>query len=424
MPDVLITGVGVTSPIGIGVEAVADALKAKRTGIGSVSALADVGWPWPIGGEVDDFEPKKYVQPRKSLKVMAREIQLAFAAGELAWNDAQMGDVEVDPERVGVVGAAGLLYCGLDELAAPLAESLNDDGVVDLVQWGEHGIKQLFPLWMLKYLPNMAACHVGIRRQAFGPTNTISLGDVSSLLAIGEATEAIRRGAADVMLAGGTSTKLDLTDLMFHGGAGLSRRADEPEKACRPFDADRDGAVAAEGAAYFVLESRDHAERRGYFQRGGKPWGELGAIVTRCEPAIESRKPTGKAIASAAAAALSQSNVAADELAMVKAHGSSRVEDDATEAVALQPIIGDAPVTAPTSYVGSSGAAGGSVELALTLIASRLGVVPATLNYETPDPACPVNASGDHRETKGDATLAVNHALTGQAIAAVVRRAS
>ena len=424
MPDVLITGVGVTSPIGIGVEAVGDALRAKRTGIHRVAELADVGWPWPIGGQVADFEGKKYVQPRKSLKVMAREIQLAFAAGELAWDDAQMADVEIDPQRVGVVGAAGLLYCGLDELAPAVGDSLNDEGVVDLVDWGERGMKQLFPLWMLKYLPNMAACHVGIRRQAFGPTNTISLGDVSSLLAIGEATEAIRRGAADVMIAGGTSTKLDLTDLMFHGGAGLSRRADAPEKACRPFDADRDGAVAAEGAAYFVLESREHAERRGYFQRGGKPWGELAAIVTRCEPAVDSRKPTGKAIASAAAAALDQSNVASGDLAMVKTHGSSRVEDDATEAAALRPVVGDAPATAPTSYVGSAGAAGGSVELALALIAAKQGVVPATLNYETADPACPLNLAADHREVAGDAMLAVNHALTGQAVAAVVKLAS
>lgn len=422
MPDVLITGVGVASPIGIGVEAVGEALRERRSGIGRVAELAEVGWPYPIGGRVADFEGKRYVQPRKSLKVMAREIQLAFAAGELAWADAGMEGAEIDSERVGVVGGAGLLYCGLDELAGPVAESLNEEGIVDLVEWGKSGMRQLFPLWMLKYLPNMAACHVGIRRQAFGPTNTISLGDVSSLLAIGEAVEAIRRGAADVMIAGGTSTKLDLTDLMFHGGAGLSSRVDEPEKACRPFDADRDGAVAAEGAAYFVLESREHAERRGFTQRGGEAWGQLDAIVMRCEPSIESRQPTGKAIASAVTAAMERSGVKPTDLAMVKAHGSSRIADDATEARALAPLVGDAPVTAPTSYVGSSGAAGGSLELALALIGWRQGVVPATLNYETPDPECPVNASAEHRDAKGEAMLALNYALTGQAVAAIVKK--
>lgn len=423
MPEVLITGVGLTSPIGIGVEAVWESLQAKQSGIRTVEELAKVGWIAPFGGRVADFDGKKYVQPRKSLKVMAREIQLAFAAGELAWEDAGLADIEVDPDRLGVVGGAGLLYCGLEELAAPLAESLNEAGEVDLVQWGERGMRQLFPLWMLKYLPNMAACHVGIRRQALGPTNTISLGDVSSLLAIGEAAAAIERGAADVMLAGGTSTKIDLTDLLFHGGAGLSRRVDDPAGACRPFDADRDGFVAAEGAAYFVLESRDHAERRGLFQRGGKAWGHLQAVATRTEPAIESRAPTGKAIAGAVALAMEQSGVTASDLAMVKAHGSGRKQTDAMEASTLQSVIGDAPVTAPTSYVGSSGAAGGAVELALALIAWRNGVVPATLNYEKPDPACPVNASAEHRTAKGDALLALNYALTGQAVAAVIRQA-
>lgn len=423
MPEVLITGVGVASPVGIGVEAVWEAIEAKQSGIRTIEELERVGWIAPFGGQVADFDGKKFVQPRKSLKVMAREIQLAFAAGELAWEDAGLSAIEVDPERLGVVGGAGLLYCGLDELAGPLAESLNEKGAVDLLEWGDRGMRQLFPLWMLKYLPNMAACHIGIRRQAFGPTNTISLGEVSSLLAIGEAASAIERGAADVMLAGGTSTKLDLTDLMFHVGAGLSRRTDDPAGACRPFDADRDGFVAAEGSAYFVLESRDHAERRGLFQRGGKVWGQLQAVADRTEAAIESRQPTGKAIAGAVSLAMEKSGVSPSELAMVKAHGSGRQTTDAMEASTLGGLVGDAPVTAPTSYVGSSGAAGGAIELALALIAWRNGVVPATLNYETPDPACPVNVSNEHREASGDALLAVNYALTGQAVAAVVRKA-
>lgn len=423
MSDVLITGVGVVSPIGIGVEAVGASLKAKQSGVRTVDELAEVGWIAPFGGQVVDFDGKRYVQPRKSLKVMAREIQLAFAAGELAWADAGLDSIEVDPERVGVVGGAGLLYCGLDELAAPLAESLNEKGEVDLRRWGAQGMRQLFPLWMLKYLPNMAACHVGIRKQAFGPTNTISLGDVSSLLAIGEAAAAIERGAADMMLAGGTSTKLDLTDLLFHGGAAQSRRKDDPAAACRPFDKDRDGFVAAEGAAYFILESREHAERRGFAQRGGAAWGSIASVCTRCEPSIDSRQPTGKAIVAAVSGALESSGVAPGDLAMVKAHGASRVETDPVEAAALAETVGDAPVTAPTSYVGSSGAAGGAVELALALIGWRQGYVPATLNYQTPDPACPVSVSADHRPASGEAMLALNYALTGQAVAAVIHRA-
>ena len=421
-PEVLITGLGIVSPIGVGRDEVWESIQARRSGVTRIEELERAGWPTPIGGSIDNFDPKAHVKPRKSLKVMSRETQLAFAAGELAWADAGLEESEVDPERLGVIGAAGLQFCPLEELADPMGKSLNGSGAFDMVEWGASGMGQLFPLWMLKYLPNMAACHVGIRRQAFGPTNTISLGEVSSLVAVGEALEIVRRGAADMMLAGGTSSKIDVTDLVFHAGAGLSKRGDDPSAACRPFDADRDGAVCGEGAAYFVLETRDHAERRGFFQRGGTPWARIDSVVSRFEPVIASRAPTGAALQKAAAASLQQAAVDAKDLSMVKAHGVSRVEADAAEARALSEVVGDVPVTAPTSYTGSIGAACGAVELASALIAWREGLVPATLNHETPDPACPVNVASEHRTTSGQSLLAVNQAVTGQAVAATLSK--
>ncbi|MEN0110199.1 MAG: beta-ketoacyl synthase N-terminal-like domain-containing protein [Planctomycetota bacterium] len=422
MSDVLITGLGVVSPIGIGAAAVRDALVAKRSGVRRLPPLEAAGWPIPIGADIADFEPKRHVQPRKSLKVMAREIQLAFAAGELAWADAGFEETPVEPERVGVVGAAGLIFCPLEELADAYRESIDDANDFDLRRWGAAGMGKLYPLWMLKHLPNLAACHVGIRRQALGPTNTIAQGDVSGLLAIGEAADTIRRGAADVMLAGGATSRIDLTDLAFRGGAGLSRRIDDPAGACRPFDAQRDGSVAAEGAAYFVLESRDHAERRGFTQRGGEAWGRLASVACRFEPTTAGRGVPSRAIAASATAALDGSEAGAASLAMVKAHGAARIDSDAAEAAALAPVVGDAPVTAPTSFLGSSGAACGAVELAAALIGWREGIVPATLNHTTPDPACPLSVSAEHCDATGDALLAVNHAVTGQAVAAVVTR--
>lgn len=420
--EVLITGLGVVSPIGVGAKAVWESLREQRSGVRMIPELERAGWLAPFGGEVVGFDPKEHVQPRKSLKVMSRETQLAFAAGEMAWADAGLEGAEVDPERVGVIGAAGLQYCPLDELADPVAESRNGEGVCDLVAWGEHGMRRLFPLWMLKYLPNMAACHVGIRRQACGPTNTVSLGAVSSLVALGEAFQTIRRGAADAMLVGGTSSRIDTTDLVSHAGAGLSMRTDSPEKACRPFDADRDGAVCGEGAAYFVAESREHAERRGFFLRDGRAWASVESVVSRCENSVTSHAPTGKALEQACRAALEASGCKPADLAMVKAHGVSRPEADALEAQALMRVIGDAPVFAPTSYFGSLGAAGGAVELAAALIGLSEGISPATLNYETPDPDCPVNVSAEHRDASGEVLLAVNQAVAGQAVAAVLGR--
>ena len=422
MREVLITGLGVVSPIGIGADAVWRSIEQRESGVRPIESLERAGWIAPFGGEVVGFDPKQFVKPRKSLKVMDRETQLAFAASELAWADAGLEEVEVDAQRLGVIGAAGLQYCGLDELESPISSSLNDQGAFDMRKWGADGLRELFPLWMLKYLPNMAACHVGIRRQGFGPTNTISLGDVSSPLAMGEAADAIRRGAADVMLAGGTSTRLDLTDLVMHQGAGLSRSKDDPSKVCRPFDLNRDGSVAGEGAAFFVLESREHAENRGFFQRGGATWGSVRSVVSRTEPAIASRQPSGQAIRQACSAALAQAEIEPPRLAMVKAHGASRQATDAFEATALAEVASDTPVFAPTSYFGSLGAAGGSVELAAALIGWREGVVPATLNYDTPDPACPVRMSSEHREAQGEGLLSLSYSLSGQAVATVLSR--
>ncbi|MEO1496038.1 MAG: beta-ketoacyl synthase N-terminal-like domain-containing protein [Planctomycetota bacterium] len=419
MRDVLITGVGIVSPIGIGVDEVAASLTERRTGIRRSPELEAVGWLAPFGGLIEGFEAKQYVKPRKSLKVMAREIQLGFAAAELAWANAGLEDAEIDPARLGVVGAAGMQYCPLPELAGPFAAC--GDGQATPREWGERGMRELFPLWMLKYLPNMGSCHVGIRRSAYGPTNTISLGDVSGLLALGEGAAAIERGAADAMLCGGASSKIDLTDLLWHAGAGLSRRGEDAERACRPFDADRDGAVMGEGGAYLILESRDHAERRGFFRRGGQAWGAVTSVASRCEASHCSRLPTGRAIEQAAAAALEHAGVAASDLAMVKPHGEARPDLDPIEAQSLERVIGPAPVFAPTSYFGSCGASRGVIELATALVGWRGGAVPATLNYEQPDPACPLSVANEPRPATGACLLAINHSPSGQAVAAVVR---
>lgn len=422
--EVLITGVGIVSPIGIGIEQVWQQLDARQSGIVPVEELAQAGWLAPFGGIVPGFNPKEHIQPRKSLKVMSRETQLAFAAGELAWANAKLDQCEVDPTRVGIIGAAGLQYCPVEELVDPMRASDNGQGEVDLTRWGESGMNQLSPLWMLKYLPNMAACHVGIRRDARGPTNTIAHGEAASLLALGEACETIRRGAADVMIAGGSSSRIDLTHVLWADPELVSRRTDDPAAACRPFDANRDGIVNAEGAAYFILESREHAERRGFGQTDGvKPWAKVEKVISRQEPILPGTQPTGQAITQAVQAVFDVTNLTPDTLAMVKAHGTSQLHSDIVESAALQSVLGNTPATAPMSYLGTSGSARGALELALALIAWREGIVPATLNYDTPDPACPLNLSAEHRQAEGSTLLAVNHSPTGHAVAALLSRA-
>lgn len=415
MDDVVITGIGIVSPIGIGRDAVRSALESGTSGVTAIERYREAGWIAPFGGQVLDFDPKEYVTPRKSLKVMAREIQMAFAASELAAADAGIAEGSFDPERAGVVLGAGTMYCDLEELVEAYRTS-RTDGEFDYAKWGSEAARELFPLWMLKYLPNMPACHIGIRQDARGPTNTIAHGDVSSLLAIAEAAQVIRRGQAEVMFAGGVSTRLSMTDLLWHGGARMAQGDAPPAMLSRPFDAARTGMVMGEGAALLVLESRTHAERR-----GRKPFARFVSSASGNE-ATTHFAPPGKAIANAFARAIDRAGVAANELAHVHANGLGTLEDDPVEAVAIAKVLdgADVPVTAAKSYFGNLGAGGGAVELAVSLLAATKGEVPATLNHKHTDPACPIRVAAQREPTERRHFAKLNHTPTGQAVALVL----
>jgi 3-oxoacyl-[acyl-carrier-protein] synthase II len=414
----VITGLGVVSPIGIGCDAVWDSIRSGQSGVRRIPVLEAADWLAPFGGAVENFDPKEFIQPRKSLKFMSAEIQFACAAATMAWNDAGFVDGALDPERLGVAcGAPGQMFCDLEELQASYQVWLADPEF-DIRRWTRPAISALFPLWMLKYLPNMPGCHVGIRYDARGPNNTISLGDVSSLLAIAEAADVIRRGAADVMLAGGTSSNLNLTRMMWHRGAGVATGGDgDPATVCRPFDAGRSGIVYGEGSAVMVLESAEHAAAR-----GARPMARIIASASRYEAAALSQQPSGSAIRSTLQALLHQANWEPADIGHVNAHGNSSPEGDAAEAEAIRQVLGDVPVTAPKSFFGNLGPGSGAVELAMSLIGLSHGVVPPTLNYESPDPACPVNVVREMAPAEKATFVALNYNPSGQAAGIVVSR--
>jgi 3-oxoacyl-(acyl-carrier-protein) synthase len=415
MREVVITGLGIVSPIGIGREQVWESLVARRSGVRPIAQLAAAGWLAPWGGEIVDFDPKEFVQPRKSLKIMCRDIQLASAAAELAWQDARLGEATFDHDRFGVIGAAGLMYCDLEELREPFQAWINQEDF-NIRRWSQRAMGELYPLWMLKYLPNMPACHIGIRYDARGPNNTISQGDASPLMAIAEGADLIRRDLADVVIVGGTGARINISDLMWHCGARVSRNGTkEPAAICRPFDRDRSGLVFGEGAAQFVLESRDHAERRGV-----RPLARVAGAATRFEPAVKTLRPTGDAIRRAIIAALAAAKLESYHVGHVNAHGNSTLEDDPAEARAIRETLGNVPVTAPKSFFGNLGHGSGAVELAVSLIAIAQGVIPPTLNYDTPDADCPVNVVREPQRAESRTFLKLNHNATGQAAAVVI----
>jgi 3-oxoacyl-[acyl-carrier-protein] synthase II len=349
---------------------------------------------------------------------MSREIQLGFAAADLALTDAGIASGQVEPERFGVVFGNDMIYADLEDLEGTYRRSAKD-GRFDFALWSEAIQEELHPLWLLKHLPNMTASHIAIAHDARGPNNSLVLGDVSSLLALSEAASIIQRGWADVMLAGGTGCRLHPTALVARGDALLSHRADDFRRACRPFDRDRDGLVNGEGAAVIVLESRAHAERRGAEIRG-----RLVSWASRCEPKARREGLTGSSLRQAIRAALSGAALEPTDIGHINAHGVGTIEMDSAEAQAIAAELGSVPVTAPKSLFGHLGAGGGAVELAASVIGLGRGLVPATLNYDTPDPACPVNVvAGEPLAGRPSTALAVNLCSTGQAAAVVIAEA-
>jgi 3-oxoacyl-[acyl-carrier-protein] synthase II len=412
---------GIISPIGLDSSSCWQSLSQGRSGIKKIELFNPGGLPVRIAGEIVGFDAKKFVdkKDRKSLRVMARSIQLAVVAAQLALNDSKVDKEKLDPTRFGVEFGASLIASELEELGAASQISANcQPGTVDLHKWGTQGLANIPPLWMLKYLPNMLACHISIMHNAQGPNNTVTESDVAGLLALGEAYRIMLRNQADFFLAGGGESRVNplsmVRQCLFQP---LSKRNDEPDKACRPFDRNRDGMVLGEGASVLVLEELEHARRR-----GAKIYGELVGFGSAFD-----RRTTGKGLARAIRAALNEAQVAPDSVDHINASGTSTIPGDAWEARAIHEVFGSCepqvPVLAAKSYFGNLGPGSAPTEIAVSLLAFEHGQLPATLNYEEPDPACPVTvAAKELRPIRKPYFLKIGLTDLGQCAAAVFRK--
>jgi 3-oxoacyl-[acyl-carrier-protein] synthase II len=415
---VVITGVGVVSPIGMDVNAFWQSLREGRSGVRPIRGFDTSTLSVHFAGEIEKFDAKQFVPKpfHRSLRMMARPIQLGVAAAQRALDDAAIDKDRLDATRFGVEFGAGLIASELPELVDAARVSVNcQPNTVDLEKWGEEGINNIQPLWMLKYLPNMPACHISILHNAQGPNNTITESDVASLLALGEAYRILQRDGADLFLVGGTESKVNplsmVRQCLFEA---LSTRNDAPERASRPFDRGRDGVVIGEGSTVYAVEDLAHAQKR-----NAKIYAEVVGFGSSFD-----RKQTGDGLGRAVVAALKDANITPADLDHVNAHGISTRHGDTWEANGLRKSLGEKtpPVLAVKSYTGNMGAAGGLTELTASILALRDGVTPATLNYEEPDPECPVNVLVKPRETTGSYAVKVGFTLAGQCAALVIRK--
>ncbi|UUO06452.1 beta-ketoacyl-[acyl-carrier-protein] synthase family protein [Blastopirellula sp. J2-11] len=416
--EVVITGLGVVAPTGIGAPKFWNALVHGQSGISPLVQFSAPGFPANFGGEIRDFDPKIYVKPRKSLKVMCREIQTGFSAAAMAMEQAGLEPGSVDPERLGVVYGSEMFFSNYDDMISAYSRCLRD-GEFQFENWGDAFTSEINPLWMLKYLPNMPACHVGIYYDGRGHNNTICSDSISSHVALSEGVAQIRRGHVDAMIVGGTGSRVAINALMFRGDELLSRRIFEPDKASRPFDKDRDGSVHGEGAAALVLESRASAEARG---------AEILAIVAgdanRYAAAEKGDPFATSAVANSITAVLADAQLSAADVSAVVANGVSMRKDDAYEAAAIAATLGDVPVTAPKSMTGHIGAGCGALDLVTATMMLHESLIPPTLNYETPDPACPINViTGEARAGTLNSVVCLAQNRTGQVTAVALKHA-
>ena len=371
---VVVTGIGAITPLGCGADLFWQNLLAGKSGVGPMTLCDPTDYPCRISGEVTDFDPEQYINAREARR-MARFSQLAVAAALEAVESSRLDTSREDVFRVGVVlGNGNGGFPTLEENCRVLAD---------------RGGMRMSPFFFPMILPNMAAATVSRYVGAQGYNSTATTACAASNQAIGEALEAIRRGVADVVLAGGTEAGISQLGLAgFAVMRALSTRNDDPQSASRPFDAERDGFVPAEGSVVLVLESLEHA-----LGRNATIMAEVAGFGCTSDAAHPVQpEESGASAAEAMRLALADAAVTLDQVDYINAHGTSTPLNDAVETVAIKRLFGDRaykiPVSSTKSMIGHSLGASGSLEAVACIKAITDGMVHPTINYQVPDPAC------------------------------------
>lgn len=436
---VVVTGIGLACPLGIGGKKVWEQLLAGRSAVRRITAFDPSRFDSQVAGEMDPFKVADYVPKsyRKSTKVMARDIEIAVVAAYEAVKDAglktkcliERGEaqppVTPEPTRFGANIGAGLICADLTELSGAIYTARDPEtNQFNMKLWGGQGMNNLTPLWLLKYLPNMLACHVTIVHDAQAPSNTITCGDASGHLAIGEAQRTILRGAADVCICGGAESKLNPMGLMRQ--SLLKRVAtdsnDAPEKACKPFDANRSGTAIAEGGGLLILEEIEHARAR-----GARVYAQVAGFGASTNPGDWTNpEHHARAVQLAMQRAMADAGVTAADVDLVVAFAPGTKNHDAGEAMGIAAALGDqvkrATVTALKGALGTCGAGAGAIETAVAAMAVETGCIPPTVNCQRPDPAFAINIAREATSRQVKVAITVGYAMGGGQYGALVLR--
>jgi 3-oxoacyl-[acyl-carrier-protein] synthase II len=408
---VVVTGMGLVTPLGTGVEKNWNALIAGRSGIRRISRFSNLeAYPSQIAGEVPDFSPADFIEP-KEIKKMDLFIQYAVAAAAMAMIDSGLKiDTEL-AEQVGVIIGVGL--CGIDTIETTKEAIL------------QGGPRKISPFFIPKVISNLAPGQIAIRHGAKGINLTPTSACASGTHAIGEAYHLIRRGLQDAVITGGAESAI--TPLAVGGFAAmkaLSTRNDEPERASRPFDRDRDGFVIAEGSGVLILEERERA-----LQRGAKIYAEVvGYAANGDAHHMTAPAPEGEGAARCMRLALKDAGLAPTDVDYINAHGTSTEYNDANETMAIKKVFGEQAaklaVSSTKSMTGHLLGAAGAVEGVFSALSLHHRLIPPTINYDNPDPQCDLDyVPNEARKADLKVVLSNSFGFGGTNACVILRRA-
>ncbi len=406
---VVVTGMGALTPLGQSVDEYWQGLLQGKSGVGSMTLADPTDFPCKISGEVTGFDPGQYINPKEARR-MARFSQLAVGAAGLAIEDAGLNLSDEDAECLGVViGNGNGGFPTTEENARVLVE---------------RGGMKISPFFIPMILPNMAAANVSRVFGLKGYTSTVTTACAAGNQAIGDAAEAIRRGVADVVLGGGCEAGICGLGLGgFNVIKALTRRNDPPEKASRPFDANRDGFVPAEGAAVLVMESLEHA-----LGRGANILAEVAGYGVSSD-AFHAVQPDedGEGAARAMRWAIRDAGLIPEEIGYINAHGTSTPKNDLVETLAIKKVLGDhahrVPVSSTKSMIGHALGGAGALEAVASIMTILDGEIHPTINYEVPDPDCDLDyVPNESRSVQVDTVLSNSFGFGGQNACLVFKR--
>ena len=404
---VVVTGVGAVTPLGTGVDVFWPRMLAGESGIGPITLMDASEYTTRIAGEVKDFNPEDWLD-RKEARRIDRFIQFAAAAAAMALRDSGIETTEDERDDFGVLigsGIGGLTYLG--EQHRRLVEG---------------GPGKVSPFLVPYMIPDMASGYVSIQHKLKGPNTCVVTACSTGANAIGDAYHIIKRGDAFAMLAGGTEAPINELGLGgFCAARAMSQRNDEPNKASRPFDKERDGFVMAEGSSVFVLEDYDHAKAR-----GAKVYAEIvGYGMSGDAFHITQPDPDGDGAMRAMKMALRTARLQPSDIGYINAHGTSTYYNDKLETVAIKKVFGDQPppVSSTKSMIGHTLGAAGAIEALVCILAMRDGVLPPTVNYENPDPECDLDyIPNEARKQQVDVCLSNSFGFGGHNVSLIIRK--